>query len=336
VLGLDYLKWCSPFVLATIEHTRAVYLGADLFLLALTEGVYDPLPVRIKEFPSSTMAFLDSVLNQLREHALQNRLRVAGPPLLSLFEAVLVNDTDEAGALVLPIARLVSNPEIISNFATNSYQTRLAIAVIALCKDLLASRRLYRTRMRALSLLAHDSAISHSIIKIPKFMEDLVVPRLADQDASLLGLNWGFFLNLVKYPTVVFELLTSAVTQTVGPKLAQIVSSDNPVILKKFFEFSINLWRTQEPKVVARFCDVMIPMLGRITCIIRTRRVMFKDDERLIKLVEEYLTAILDLDAKGFATDDATKTRSFQETFAKHMNEEFSARSRSDTRKWLK
>jgi hypothetical protein len=320
-----------------------VYLGAELFLLALTEGVYDPLPARIKEFPSSTLAFLDSLLSRLRGHALQKRLRVAGPPLLALFEAVLVNDTDEVCALVLPIAHLVSNPEIISNFGTVSYQTRLAKAIIALCKNLLTPskdpsslRRLYRTRMRALSLLAHDSAISNSIIKIPKFMEDLVVPSLDDKDASLLGLNWGFFLNLVKYPTVVFELLTSPVTQAVGPKLAGTVNSDNSVVLKKFFEFSINLWRTQEPKVVARFCDVMIPMLGRITCIIRTRRVMFKDDERLIKLVEDYVTAILDLDATGFATDDAKKTHTFQETFAKHMNEEFSARSRNDTRKWLK
>jgi hypothetical protein len=216
-----------------------------------------------------------------------------------------------------------------SNFYDVIYQQRLTASVCWLCQELHCSPpALYKTRIQALTILAHDEMTCFQMAKISEFTA-FIIHHLQDTESSLIALNWAFFREYSKYPRVIYEILNSPL----GMKLAEISRSDCNTILKKFFEFSINLWRTQSSSIVEKFCDVMTPLLGRVTCIVRARKTMFKDDERLIQLVEDYGKTIIELAAPG--------AEKFIEAFGKHMEmsdwkdeaQRRSPRARKDTQK---
>jgi hypothetical protein len=56
----------------------------------------------------------------------------------------------------------------------------------------------------------------------------------------------------------------------------------------------------------------MLPALGQITCLLKGRRTMFKDDASLVKLIEDYALAIVEL--------EAPRAEKFIDAFSKHMD----------------
>jgi hypothetical protein len=141
---------------------------------------------------------------------------------------------------------------------------------------------------------------------IPEFSE-IVIRHLTDTDSSRIHLNWEFFREFVKYPRVIGHILSLPV----GHSLIAISNSDSPPILKKFFEFVIDLWTSQPVDVIEKFCDVSLPALGRLTCILKTRKSMFKDDDKLCQLIETFGKTILELAPPG--------AHKFIEAFARHF-----------------
>jgi hypothetical protein len=306
-LGLDVLKWMSPRLLTTIEHSKCIVLAARLVLTGLAERVYEPLSDWAARLPQHHIYFIESACQALRQQALTSHVKVPPTSVMTLFDIMLSTTRPEVGYLVPPLSRLLCDGAIMSNFDDFGYQQRLTASVCWLCHELHCSPpALYKTRIQALTILAHDEATCFQMAKISEFTA-FIIQHLQDTESSLIALNWAFFREYTKYPRVIYEILSSPP----GTKLAEISRCDCNAILKKFFEFSIDVWKTQNNSIIEKFCDVMTPLLGRVTCIVRARRTMFKDDEILIQLVEDYGKTIIELAAPG--------AEKFIEAFGKHM-----------------
>jgi hypothetical protein len=306
-LGLDVLTWMSPRLLTTIEHSKCIVLAARLVLTGLAERVYEPLSDWAANLPQHHVYFIESACQALRQQALTSHVKVPPTSVMTLFDIMLSTTRPEVGYLVLPLSRLLCDGDIMSDFYDVFYQQRLTASVCWLCQELhISPPALYKTRIQALTILAHDEMTCFQMAKISEFTA-FIIQHLQDTESSLIALNWAFFREYTKYPRVIYEILNSPL----GTKLAEISRSDCNAILKKFFEFSIDLWKTQSNSIVEKFCDVMTPLLGRVTCIVRARRTMFKDDERLIQLVEDYGKTMIELTAPG--------AEKFIEAFGKHM-----------------
>jgi hypothetical protein len=107
-------------------------------------------------------------------------------------------------------------------------------------------------------------------------------------------------------------VLTELLGSSVGEILIGIVGSDSNEVLKKFFEWSIELWTMRNQEIVELFCELMMPTIGRVAGMFRIRRTMFRGDERLVHLIERYAKAITELTAPG--------AERFMEAFGKHMD----------------
>jgi hypothetical protein len=325
ILGNDYLKWMSPRLLMRIEHSRIVVPAARSFLMAISDHVYEPFADWVSELPKHAIAFVDSACSALRNHALTYGVHLPAPPLLSLLDIVLSADEDDVGSLILPLARLLSDRRVMSGFDDRQYQDKLVADTCWLCTRLRGvSRSLYRARVRGLTLLAHDERTCLEIYRHGGGFPEFIVGHLSESEPQLMHINWGFFNGWTKYDRVLTELLSSQVKESL-PGIPAIVGRDSNEVLKKFFEWSIDLWRNRNQTIVTLFCELMMPTIGRVTSMFRIRKTMFKGDERLVALIEKYAKAIADLTVPG--------AERFMEAFGKHMDPKDDIASR---RGWMR
>jgi hypothetical protein len=312
LLGYNFLNWMGPRLLMRIEHSRCVVTAARAFLVGITERVYEPLPDWVAKLAPHVISFIESAFGALRRQALERGVRVPSLAIMSLFDAVLSTTKGEVNQLILPISRLICNSRVMVNFMGPAYQQRLTASVCWLCKQMPNAPEAHsRVRMEALALFAHDESMCYEMAHVDGFSA-FVVGRLSDTKSSVIPVNWGFFMVYAGHPRVVREVLNSA-----GNTLAAIASSECTPILRRFFQFSINLWRTQQPPIVAKFCEVMMGSLGRVTAIFRTRKAMFKEDPGMVRLVEDYARTIAGLGTVAGA-------ERFIEAFAKYVESDLS------------
>jgi hypothetical protein len=308
VLGLDFLNWMPPQLMCRVEHSRVILTATRALLLALSERVYEPIGDWVAQMPAHIAFFIESACGVLRRRARDQQIRVPGQSIMSLFDAVLASPRVEVGYLVLPIGRLLADADVVSNFGDPAFQQRLQASICWLCMGLpQASPALYRYRMQALASLAHDEGTCFQIARNSDFSAFLV-GRLTDTDSSIIPIHWAVFRVYTAYSSVLGHLLNK---KEIAVKIAQIVSCDSTAVLRRFFEWSIFVWKKHEEEVAVKFCDVMQPVLGQLTCIVKARRLMFKDDETLVKLIEEYAIALVELEPPG--------AEKFIEAFSKHM-----------------
>jgi hypothetical protein len=123
-------------------------------------------------------------------------------------------------------------------------------------------------------------------------------------------LNWIFFRKWAQYHSLLMEILTPAT----GKQFAAVIHGDNLIILKKFLEFSIFIWKQHKNEVIARLCKAVMGYVGRVTCVYKAWRTTFNDNETLIQLLDEYVRTVVDLQATG--------AQEFVATFGKHMGGE--------------
>jgi hypothetical protein len=295
LLGPDCLKWMRPRLLMRIEHSGAIVLAARAVLIGITERVYEPLCNWTLEMPPHVISFLESACGSLRRQALECGVRVGSLAVMSLFDAILSTNRAAVERLVLPIARLLSDRRVMANFTDQAYQQRLTASVCWLCNELPSVLPVvYKLRMQALALFAHDESICSSMCSLRGFSA-FIIGHLSDTEGSIIPVNWGFFTLYAGHPRVIHEILSS----TAANALAAIVTSDCTAVLRRFLEFSIDLWRRQSGIIVGRFCEVMMSSLGRLTAVYRTRKAMFKDDERMVQLIDEYARTLAQLDSPG-------------------------------------
>jgi hypothetical protein len=143
--------------------------------------------------------------------------------------------------------------------------------------------------------------------RLPRFTTT-IIEHLTDPDPVALRLNWIFFRKYTFYPKVLLDLF-----QPDGPwgkALAALVTSENTFILKQFLDFSIGVWKLGRDDVTSRFCAVMMPSLGQVGCVYTGRKTLYKDDHKIVELIEEYVRILPDLRAPG--------APEFYQAFLKH------------------
>jgi hypothetical protein len=297
----------APQLLIVLEHSRSVLTAARALLIGISERAYEPLSDWSSSMPAHVVSFVESALSCLHRQAIERSIRVSSRALTSLFDAVLATQREEVERLVLPLARLLCDPAVIENFSVPVYQQRLTASVCWLCQELPnVSAAIFKMRMQTLALFASDESICSNICKLHGFSM-FVISHLSDPESSIIPVNWRFFTQYAAHPRVLHEIIVSPA----GARLAAIAGSESTPILKRFFEFSTGIWRRLDQDDVGKFCTLMMPVLGKVTCAVRTRKALFRDDARMVEVIEEYARAIMDLDAPG--------AERFIEAFAKHM-----------------
>jgi hypothetical protein len=312
LLGYNFLNWMGVRLLMRVEHSRTVIIAARAFLVGVSERVYEPLLDWVAKLSPHVISFIESACGALRRQALECGIRVPSLAMASLFDAILSTDSGEVDQLILPIAHLMCDKRVMVNFFDKAYQQRLRASVCWLCQQMpRAAAAHYKVRMEALTLFAHDEAMCYEMTLASGFSA-FVVSHLSQTESRLIPVNWGFFVIYAGHPRVIQEILNGQA----GTILATIVSTECIPILRRFFQFSINLWRTQLPAIVAKFCDLMMGSLGRLTAVFRTRKAMFKEDPGMVTLVEDYAGTIAHLQAPG--------AERFIEAFKKYMETDLS------------
>jgi hypothetical protein len=81
-------------------------------------------------------------------------------------------------------------------------------------------------------------------------------------------------------------------------------------VFRKFIEFSIYVWKLERNDVTAKFCADTINSLGQIGCAHTGRKTLYRDNGRMVRLIEEYVKIMQALTAPG--------TIEFYDTFLKH------------------
>jgi hypothetical protein len=308
ILGNAFLRWISPRLLARVEHSPLGLLAAQAFFHGLMEQAYEPLGEWVMAIPRHVASFIASACAVIRHHGRARHVRVPGHPIVSLFDAALSSSRADVGLLVLPLGRLLADSEVISDFADSAYQHRLQASVCWLCEGLWrAPPNLYKCRMNALLAMAHDEATCLKMAQVGVFLPCLI-GKLADADPACMPVNWDFFRKYAGYPRVLHEVLSYLLATS---QLTQIIGSDSNEVLRRFFEWSIDVWKNSSAEIVVMFSDVVMPCSGRIGCILKARRTMFKDDERLGQLIEEYAMTLVELETPG--------TEKLLDAFTKHL-----------------
>jgi hypothetical protein len=143
--------------------------------------------------------------------------------------------------------------------------------------------------------------------QVPGFSLE-IVRHLSDGEPSVFELNWMFFQNFTKYSKVLDEFFkkSGSTASAAGQELANLVDGENLLVLKKWVRFTT--WVLKPPPgrgpvsqaVTVAWCGVLVEKLSRISILITQRHARFKDDEVMVQMLEELLSALLRVDVEEF------------------------------------
>jgi hypothetical protein len=323
VLGSQFLTWIQPGLIPAMCNPVARATAAHVLLLGLAdtgEELLAKLTPKIAHFASS-------LLQLCLGRAEEGKLRIPGDRLVPLFDAIGGTTRSEIASLLVPLAAILSSPAALLDYDDFKFQYALRPVLEKLCHRAIASEEagMYPVRVRALTFFTWDEAACTTMVKVAPFTL-AVVKNLSSGDAMVLRMSWLFFEAITKFPRVTCDILGRE--QTSRP-FTGIVNTDNNWILRKFLEFSIYAWTKLGPTAVTILCQAMSGGIGRISCIYKTRFVLFHDNPSLISVIEKYYMTITDLDAPGI--DE------FLDGLARHISQgEFAGRTRAQTRMRLR
>jgi hypothetical protein len=227
----------------------------------------------------------------------EGRSRISGLTILGLFEAVCLRPHLGLVQIIVPLAEILSSEDAISDYYEEAYRMKLSPILQVLCDVLTLSDedRWYPVRVQALTLFTSDEALCKMMINVETMSTELV-RRLASPDWTVFTRTWVFFRGLTSFASPARSLILK--DQSTTKALVNIINTESTDVLRNFLEWSVRIWTTLTPDAQAAFCQAMLTGTGRISCIYRTRRVLFRDDPFMIMLVEKYYDTIKALDVE--------------------------------------
>jgi hypothetical protein len=310
LLGPEFFTWlaqASPHRIVMIQHSYALSGAADHFLVAIKEQKYGQLDRWIAGLSPQLVRLLGTIVAHIGAHAKECGIRITGQTLLPLFEAIMASEDLAIAALMQPIAAILASTAIIQNYDDTQFLRGLLNGLAKLCGGIKGSATgLYQLRIRTLNVFAQNERCCLTMSQVPDF-NLAVVSHLSDNEPSVFELNWMFFQSFTKYSKVLGEFFKKVNNESspAAQALAALVDTTSSPLLKKWIQFSMGILQPPPgrepipPPVVAAWCDALGEKLSRIAIIITTRQLLFKDDDRMIQLLEEYLTVILNIEVAG-------------------------------------
>jgi hypothetical protein len=284
------------------------YVAMDIPARMLIRGISTLDTPTVSQLTPSVISYLCAILQYCYDHAREKGLRMQGSPFLHLFEIASTTTEVIIAPLLIPIAKIVRSSDVIWDFDDFDFQLDLRRITGKLCTQTASGEEvtLYPLRIQALAILAANEETCLSMIQDNTFAVR-VLALLSSPELTLLRKTWLFFDELARFPRTVSQLVMK------GPKLiTAILNTDNNWVMRKFLDFSIHVWVDLGPGAGKLFCQALIGGVGRISCIYKTRRVLFKDDESLVQLVERYYETLTQLEIPG--------TEDFLSAVARHIS----------------
>jgi hypothetical protein len=326
LLADDFLDWIPPRLLCAIQHLPVVGVAATAFIASLSR----PRDLRtwLAHLTDAHCSAILAIFQELRQRADERRLLVPGPSLLSLLEAVLENDGVSVLRLATPLAQLLGAPGALLGWGDAACLARLSACLLSfyerVWKEWTAHLpktekekaktgppplpALPRLPIALLLSVAGDERCARAIVNDHKGFLAVLVNLVTPPDASLVHLNWDF-LGKVIGAADTLELVLK-----MYPKLMGAIANNDQIVFKRFIEFSLAILRRPDRTIAitTAFCNAMKPYLGQLSLLWKNRKKQFKDNENLIRLIEEYTKATTALEGQG--------VQEYLETFSKHMS----------------
>jgi hypothetical protein len=309
LLGPDFFGWMSKLSLrqlTMIEHSAGLRAASDVFLLSLKTGKIEKLEQFLAELSPAMLSFLKSICNCIGAHAKECGIRLTGETLLPLFETVIGSENPDIAGLMPPLASILASNDIIQNWDDTMYLRGLLNVLTKLCRGITDSATgLFRVRIRALNVFAQTGRSCWAMSQVAGF-NLAFVKHLSEPEPSVFEQNWMFFERFTKYAKVLDEFFKKNGSEPAqaGLELAALVDGDNPKVLKKWVRFLIRFLKPDatvesSPAAVVAWCEVLVEKLSRVSILITKRATRFKDDEIMIVLLEELLSALLNITIPG-------------------------------------
>jgi hypothetical protein len=328
LLGPQFPLWMStgwphPDLIATMSNPATMTVAAQLLLSGIAAIAAETLAV----YSPAVLAFLRAVLRHCHQTASEKGRRVQGANLLPLFEIAATSPALPVALFLVPIAKLLRSPDLVWDYHDADFRAELLRIIGTLCgsaADVLEVD-LYPVRIRALAILAVSEEIC--LAMVPGGFAVRVLALLSSPDLTLLRDSWLLFDEIARFPRSASEFVARS------PKLVtSILNTDNNWVMRKFLRFSLHVWADLGPEAGRALCETLLGGAGTISCIYKTRAVLFKGDTALIHLVGDFYETITHLQIPGI--------EEFLDTVERHLADGTalpSSRDRAATkRQWHK
>ncbi|OHT09216.1 hypothetical protein TRFO_21949 [Tritrichomonas foetus] len=167
---------------------------------------------------------------------------------------------------------------------------------------------LYLEQIKSLLIFSKNSQCCLSMSKEENLIKR-VVGHLIENDLSISHLSWRFFTHITANNDALLQVLSYPY---VGSMLASVTTSGNVYALQRMLKFTVISWRKKNPLISGKLCGLLLPAIGRIVCLYKTRHVVFKDNNKVRELIEIFIHQIQVL--------NKNESGDFVATFNRHMD----------------
>jgi hypothetical protein len=298
-------------VLNAIAHLPIIRVASEAFLASLGPNLTADQRSLIAQLSEAQSGVLLAIFHSLRRRAADGWLRVSSAGLIALLEAVLASQRPTIIAIAIPVVELLTRPGVALDLNALSNH-KLAVYVLKFYKAALERKSevpvLARMAIGLVTAVAASQECCIAMVRVPEF--HAVVMSAGDADPSLVHLNWQFFAQVAQFSDSFLEILKDA---KMAPMFTAAIHSKDLIVIKRFLEVSIDIWKNGRDDVVEGYCRAMRggDRLPRIAILYKQRKREFKDNEGHIALIEEFTRAARDRRAPG--------VQEFLEDFWKHI-----------------
>ena len=318
ILGTDFLIWlneCSSTkegvqVLQTIAHGTSLHCASLLFLKHGCEIMKTLAP----KMTVVTSIFVKHMCNYLLVTCERLHVQFRGQNLLAALDAASGCISEHMSSMMIPLAKLVSRPTLISNINEQSYFPLRMASIVKICRECkieVASDEIYTNQIKVLDNMVNDEKGCFSTTQQRTFL-DCLAEHLSYPDVGICDLTWTFLFKLCKSTKAMTEVLTY---QPIRDKLVSIPSSTklNRQAVFHVMQLFVQVWRGESKELRKILCDIFMSAIGSIVCLYRTRHVIFRSDRANRQAMKAFHQAVLD---KAFIDPD---TKEFVDKIKQHL-----------------
>jgi hypothetical protein len=320
LLGPQFLVWLNEqsherkgtVIYQTITHGSAMAAAAELFM----QNGYDRLKAIIHEMTQVSCLFVASLYEFVRVTAKSFGIQYRGQQLLVAVDAVIASKNPAAMSMLVPIIRILTCPQLISNYSDPTFQHDLEGVVAKLCRRMASRERdVFMIYVTALCDLAHErSQLSPMIVKQAQFVEALTA-RLFHGDILVCAKSWRLLWLLSQDPQAHAKVFQNADLQLMLKKALspEPGGTTAPPGLLQLLRFASFVWTEGQPALRKSLGEAMKQSHGSL-CFLHLSTDTFYAADEMCKTLIDKLVRIIDRAARTDPSD------SFATEFSKHLH----------------
>lgn len=318
ILGPNFLVWLNDLsttreggqILQTIAHGSCLNCASFMFL----KHGWEVMKTLAPKMTVITSIFVKHICNYLLVTCERIHIQFRGQNLLAALDAASGCISEHMSSMMIPLAKLVSRPGLISNINQQSYFPLTMASVVKICRECkkeVTNDVIYSNQIKVLDNMAVNENCCFSMTQQKTFL-DCLAEHLAYPDVGICDLTWAFLLKLCSSTKTMMEVLSYP---PISEKIVGIPSStklDRHAIFHVMRLF-VQVWTGDSKEMRKMVCDMFMSAIGSIVCLYRTRHVIFRNDRANRQAMKAFHKAVTD---KAYTDAD---TKEFVDKVKQHL-----------------